>query len=45
MGLSLVVPAAKILETLFHPDLLVLRKEAFERGFTSDLDFKEPVCE
>jgi hypothetical protein len=42
MGLSLVVPAAKILETLFHPDLLVLRKEAFERGFTSDTDSNNP---
>jgi hypothetical protein len=36
MGLSLVVPAVKILEALCHPDLLVLREEAFRRGFISD---------
>jgi hypothetical protein len=33
MGLSLVVPAKKILETLFHPDLVAIREEAFQRGY------------
>ncbi len=31
-GLSLVVPASKILEALFHPDLVAIRAKAFERG-------------
>ena len=32
MGISLVVPATKILEALFAPELTALREEAFERG-------------
>ena len=32
MGLSLVVPASKILETLLHPDLVTIRQQAIERG-------------
>ncbi len=32
MGLSLIVPATKILETLLHPKLVALREEAFQRG-------------
>jgi hypothetical protein len=36
MGLSLVVPASKILETLFHPHLIAIRQEAFDRGLVPD---------
>jgi hypothetical protein len=33
MGISIVVPAAKILEVLFSEELIALRQEAFNRGF------------
>jgi hypothetical protein len=33
MGISLIVPAYKILEVLFSPDLTTLRQEAFDRGY------------
>jgi hypothetical protein len=33
MGISLVVPAHKILEVLFSPELTAQREEAFKRGF------------
>jgi hypothetical protein len=36
MGISLVVPATKILEALFSPELTALRKEAFQRGLISE---------
>jgi hypothetical protein len=32
MGISLVVPATKILEALFSPELTALREQAFQRG-------------
>jgi hypothetical protein len=32
MGISLVVPAEKILEALFEPEISAVRKEAFDRG-------------
>jgi hypothetical protein len=31
MGVSIVVPAKKILETLYHPELVAMRKEHWER--------------
>src|ERR1035438_2781078 len=31
MGVSIIVPAKKILETLYHPELVALRKEHHER--------------
>jgi hypothetical protein len=45
MGISLVVPATKILEALFSPDLTALRQEAFQRGLipeTSNVDRSAP---
>lgn len=38
MGLSLAVPASKILDTLFSPELLSIREEAFKRGLPSICD-------
>jgi hypothetical protein len=31
MGVSIVIPAKKILEVLYHPDLVSSRKEHYER--------------
>ena len=31
LGIALVVPATRILETINHPELLAMRKEAYER--------------
>ena len=36
MGISIVVPAYKILEVLFSDELMVLRQEAFTRGFAAE---------
>ncbi len=33
MGISLIVPAYKILEVLFSPELIYVRQKAFERGY------------
>ena len=45
MGISLVVPATKILEALFSPEITALREEAFQRGLipeTSNVDQNAP---
>lgn len=31
MGVSIVVPAKKILETLYHPELVAMRKEHYQK--------------
>lgn len=31
MGVSIIVPAKKILETLYHPELVAMRKEHWEK--------------
>jgi len=46
MGVSIVVPAKKILETLYHPDLVKMRKEFVEglnkeEGLKADAAFKD----
>lgn len=37
MGVSIIVPAKKILETLYHPELVAMRKEHYEKGKESNL--------
>lgn len=36
MGVSIIVPAKKILETLYHPELVAMRKEYYEKGKKED---------
>lgn len=47
MGVSIVVPAKKILETLYHPELVAMRQEHYEKGKkndpTADTVFKRRV--
>lgn len=45
MGISIITPAKKILETLYHPELVAMRKEHYEKSkkdkqTTSDSAFK-----
>jgi hypothetical protein len=47
MGVSIIVPAKKILETLYHPELAAMRKEHFEKlkqskSPTTDSAFQKP---
>jgi hypothetical protein len=37
MGVSIIVPAQSILETLYHPELVKLRKEIRDGGRKNDL--------
>ncbi len=32
MGVSIIIPAKKVLEVLYHPELVQMRKEMYERG-------------
>ena len=48
MGVSIVVPAKKILETLYHPELVAMRKEHYEKtnkfeSPTTDSAFDKPL--
>lgn len=48
MGVSIVVPAKKILEVLYHPELVAMRKEFFEKtkqssSATADSAFSKPL--
>jgi hypothetical protein len=46
MGVSIVVPAKKILEVLHHPELVAMRKEHYEKeksaSTTADTSFAKP---
>jgi hypothetical protein len=48
MGVSIVVPAKKILETLYHPDLVAIRRAYYEKEIrgnnvsSADSGFKKP---
>jgi hypothetical protein len=37
MGVAIVIPAKKILETLYHPELVQMRKEFDEKAGESNL--------
>jgi hypothetical protein len=45
MGISIIVPAKKILEVLYHPELIELREKhdkAFSEGSVPTLDSIDP---
>ncbi|MGA7506202.1 MAG: hypothetical protein WBW57_18850 [Candidatus Sulfotelmatobacter sp.] len=43
MGISIVVPAKKILEVLYHPELVAMRKEHLEKGKSANLPTSDSV--
>ena len=46
MGVSIIVPAKKILETLYNPELVALRKKHWaENRSTSDIEFEKGTHE
>jgi hypothetical protein len=50
MGVSIIVPAKKILEVLYHPELVAMRKKHYEENQkdssypTTDSAFKQPIA-